>query len=62
MNKKMMRSIFIGYKDITEEEYNKGFEPDENDLYIDQKDIIFISVFCLRDSLTYLAFYNKIND
>ena len=51
MNKKMMRSIFIGYKDITEEEYNKGFEPDENDLYIDQKDIIFISVFCLRDSL-----------
>ena len=51
MNKKMMRSLFIGYKDITEEEYNKGFEPDENDIYIDQKEIIFISVFCLRDSL-----------
>ena len=51
MNKKMMRSLFIGYKDITEEEFNKGFETDENDTYIDQKDIIFISVFCLRDSL-----------
>ena len=51
MNKKMMRSLFIGYKDVSEEEYNKGFNPDENDLYIDQKDIIFISVFCLRDTL-----------
>ena len=51
MNKKMMRSIFIGYSDITEEEYNKGFEADENGLYIDQKNIIFLSVFCLRDSL-----------
>ena len=51
MNKKMMRSLFIGYKDISEEEYDKGFVEDENKLYIDQKEIIFISIFCLRDSL-----------
>ena len=51
MNKKMMRSLFIGYKDITEEEYNKGFNHDESDIFIDQKNIIFISMVCLRDSL-----------
>ena len=51
MNKKMFRTLFVGYKDITEEEYNKGFSPDENDIYLDQKNIIFISIFCLGDSL-----------
>ena len=51
MSKKKMRTLFIGYKDITEEEYNRGFNPDENDFLIDQKNIIFISLFCLRDSL-----------
>ena len=51
MNKKMMRTLYIGYKDISEEEYNKGFAPDENGLYIDQKDIIFVCIFSLRDSL-----------
>jgi len=51
MNKKMMRTLFIGYKDITKEDYNKGFIPDENNIYIDQKNLTFISIFCLRDSL-----------
>ena len=53
MNKKMMRSLFLGYKDISEEEYNKGFEPnkDKDNIYIDQHNITFISIFCLRDSL-----------
>ena len=51
MNKKMMRTLFIGFKDITQEEYNKGFNPDENDIFIDQKNIIFICIVCLRDSL-----------
>ena len=51
MNKKMMRTLFIGYKDITKEEYSKGFIPNENNIYIDQKNLIFISIFCLRDSL-----------
>ena len=51
MNKKMMRTLFIGYKDITKEEYYKGFIPDENNIYIDQKNLTFISIFCLRDSL-----------
>ena len=51
MNKKMMRTLFIGYKDITKEDYNKGFIPDENNIYIEQKNLTFISIFCLRDSL-----------
>ena len=51
MNKKMMRTLFIGYKDITKEDYNKGFIPDENNIYIDQKNLTFISIFCLRNSL-----------
>ena len=51
MNKKMMRTLFIAYKDLTQEEYNKGFIQDENDIYIDQNNLIFISIFCLRDSL-----------
>ena len=51
MNKKMMRSLYIAYKDISEEEYNNGFKQDEDDSFIDQKDLIFISIICLRDSL-----------
>ena len=51
MNKKMMRTLFIGYKDINEEEYIKGFNSDENDNFIDQKNITLICMVCLRDSL-----------
>ena len=51
MNKKMMRTLFIGYKDINEEEYNKGFNSDEHDNFIDQKNITLICMVCLRDSL-----------
>ena len=51
MNKKMMRSLYIAYKDLSEEEYNNGFKQDEDDSFIDQKDLIFVSIICLRDSL-----------
>ena len=47
MNKKCIRSLYICYKDITEEEYNIGFE-NKN---IDKENLIFISIFCLRDIL-----------
>ena len=51
MNKKMMRTLYICYRDITEEEFNKCNEPDEKGLLIDQKDLVFIGIFGLRDSL-----------
>ncbi|MBP3801323.1 MAG: cation-translocating P-type ATPase [Clostridia bacterium] len=51
MNKKMMRTLYICYRDITEEEYERCNEPDSNGLLIDQKDLIFIGIFGLRDSL-----------
>ena len=51
MNKKMMRTLYICYRDITEEEYERCNEPDERGLLIDQKDLIFIGIFGLRDSL-----------
>ncbi|MCQ2973149.1 MAG: cation-translocating P-type ATPase, partial [archaeon] len=51
MNRRMMRSLYICYKDITEEEYNNCDIPDNEGLLIDQKDLIFIGVFVLKDSL-----------
>ena len=51
MNKKMMRTLYICYRDITKEEYDSCNEPDSNGLLIDQKELIFIGIFGLRDSL-----------
>ena len=51
MNKKMMRTLYVCYRDITEEEYNDCNEMDENGLLPDQKNLIFIGIVGLRDSL-----------
>ncbi len=51
MNKKMMRTLYLCYRDITEDEYNRCNEPDYQGLLIDQKDLVFIGIFGLRDSL-----------
>ena len=51
MNKKMMRTLYICYRDITEEEYNSCEMPDNDGLLLDQKDLVFIAIFGLRDSL-----------
>ena len=51
MNKNMMRTLYLCYRDIDESEYNSCNEPDENGLLVDQKDLIFIGIFCLRDIL-----------
>ena len=51
MNKKMMRTLYTCYRDITKEEYDSCNEPDSNGLLIDQKELIFIGIFGLRDSL-----------
>ena len=51
MNKKMMRTLYLCYRDIDEQEYENCNEPDDNGLLIDQKELIFIGVFGLQDSL-----------
>ena len=51
MNKRMMRTLYICYNDITEEEYINSEKQDEKGLLPDQKNLIFIGVFGLQDSL-----------
>ena len=52
-NKNELRSLYVCYKDISKEEYENCNldEENKNDLKIDQKDLIFISVFGIRDYL-----------
>ena len=50
-NKDKLRSLYICYRDITEEEYNNCENEDENGNLIDQKDLVFVAVFGIRDSL-----------
>ena len=51
MNKRMMRTLYICYRDIKEEEFNNYNEVDENNLLPDQKNLVFIGIVGLRDSL-----------
>jgi len=51
MNKNMMRTLYLCYKDIDESEYQSCNEPDEDGLLVDQKDLVFIGIFGLRDIL-----------
>ena len=51
MNKRMMRTLYICYNDITEEDYQNIEKPDKDGLLIDQKNLIFIGIFGLQDSL-----------
>ena len=51
LNKKMIRSLYLCYKDITKEEFENGFEIGERGLLIDQLELIFIGIFGLKDSL-----------
>ena len=50
-NKDKLRSLYICYKDITESEFNNCEQLDSDGKLIDQKDMIFIGVFGIRDSL-----------
>ena len=50
-NKDKLRSLYICYRDITEEEYNNCENEDSNGNLIDQKDLVFVAVFGIRDSL-----------
>ena len=51
MNKKMMRTLYICYNDITEQEYDNIEKPDKSGLLPDQKQLIFVGIFGLQDSL-----------
>ena len=51
MNKKMMRTLYLCYRDIDQQEYENWEEADDNGLLLDQKDLIFIGIFGLQDSL-----------
>ena len=50
-NKDKLRSLYICYKDITQAEYDNSEAVDNNGLLIDQKDLVFIAVFGIRDAL-----------
>ena len=51
LNKKMIRSLYLCFKDITKEEFENGFEIGERGLLIDQLELVFIGIFGLKDSL-----------
>ena len=50
-NKDKLRSLYICYKDITQTEYENCEEVDNEGNLIDQKDLVFVAVFGIRDSL-----------
>ena len=51
LNKRMIRSLYVCYKDITKEEFENGFDIGERGLLIDQLELVFIGIFGLKDSL-----------
>ena len=50
-NKNKLRSLYICYKDISEDEYNNCEKEDSDGKLIDQKDMVFLAVFGIKDSL-----------
>ena len=50
-NKDKLRSLYIAYKDITQNEYDNCEKVDKNNKLIDQDNLIFLAVFGIKDSL-----------
>jgi Ca2+ transporting ATPase len=50
-NKDKLRSLYIAYKDITKEEYENCEKPQKNNKLIDEYDLVFLTVFGIKDSL-----------
>ena len=50
-NKHKLRSLYIAYKDIKENEYNNCEKTNKDGKLIDQYDLIFLAVFGIKDSL-----------
>ena len=50
-NKGKLRTLYLAYKDITEEQYNNNEKINLEGKLIDQYDMIFLAIFGIRDSL-----------
>ena len=50
-NKDKLRSLYIAYKDINKNEYEKCDKVNNDGKLIDQYDLVFLAVFGIRDSL-----------
>ena len=50
-NKDKLRSLYIAYKDINQNQFDNCEKPDSNGKLIDQEDLIFLAVFGIKDSL-----------
>ena len=50
-NKDKLRSLYVAYKDISENEFINCEKEDENGKLIDQDNLIFLAVFGIKDSL-----------
>ena len=52
-NKEGLRSLYLAYKDITAEEFYDWEKQNENGLYIDEYNLIFISIFAIEDPICF---------
>ena len=50
-NKNKLRTLYLAYKDITEDEYNNYEKTNSEGKLIDQYNMIFLGIFGIRDSL-----------
>ena len=50
-NKASLRSLYIAYKDLKQQEYINSERANDNGKLIDQYDLVFLGVFGIRDSL-----------
>ena len=50
-NKNKLRTLYLAYKDITEEEFNNNERINAEGKLIDQYDMVFLAIFGIRDSL-----------
>ena len=50
-NKDKLRSLYIAYKDISQNEYENCEKTGKNNKLVDQHDLIFLAVFGIKDSL-----------
>ena len=50
-NKDKLRSLYIAYKDISQNEYDNCEQVDKDNKLIDQDNLIFLAVFGIKDSL-----------
>ena len=50
-NKDKLRSLYIAYKDITEDEYENCEKLGKHNKLIDEYDLVFLAVFGIKDSL-----------